>query len=270
MNNNFSALLSVYYKENPNFLNKALESIWDEQTLKPSQIVLAQDGPLTPELDAVLGIWKEKLDDILTLVPLPINVGLGAALNEGLKHCTNELVARMDTDDISLPERFSKQVQFMRDNPNIAVSSGLIEEWDKDFFTRISERKLPLTHKEILIFAKSRSPLSHPAVIFRKSDVLAVGGYPSIYPEDYPLWGAMLAKGYTFANLPDLLLKMRVGDALSKRRGLKFLKGEAKLFQFLYDVGFLNKYELCRNILQRSIVRLSPTWMKKILYKYAR
>lgn len=262
--------MSVYYKENPSWFNHAMQSIWSDQILKPAQIVLVQDGPLTPELVNVVEAWSLKLGSELCAVPLLKNVGLAAALNEGLKHCKYEMVARMDTDDIAMPDRFEKQFTFMQNNPKVAVCSGLIEEWSQDFSHKISERRLPLTHQEIIKFAQSRNPISHPTAMFRKSGVLEVGGYPEIYPEDYALWGLMLAKGYMFANLPDLLLKMRVGNALTERRGGSFLKGEIKVFKYLHVVGFLSTYVMYRNILQRSIVRLSPVWLKKAFYKYLR
>ncbi|GHV72345.1 hypothetical protein AGMMS49928_29020 [Spirochaetia bacterium] len=124
----FSVLLSVYKNEKPEYLNRALVSIWDDQTLKPDQIVLVEDGQLTSELDKVIDEWQQRLSDIFTVVNLPENVGLGAALNEGLKYCKHDLVARMDTDDVSLPDRFEKQIAFMNNNPQIAVSSAFIEE----------------------------------------------------------------------------------------------------------------------------------------------
>lgn len=266
----FSVLLSVYHKERADNLEAALSSIWNNQSLLCSQIVLVLDGPLTAELDGVILRWSNSLGVIFKVVSLSHNVGLAKALNEGLKYCNNELVARMDTDDLALPDRFEKQVNFMLSNPDVAVSSGHVEEWDEGFSVKISERRLPLDHASIVEFAKKRSPISHPAVIFRKTAVLDVGGYPSIYPEDYPLWGTMMAKGYKFANLPDVLLKMRVGNALVERRGKEFLKGEIKVFEHLYAVGLINKFELMRNIVVRSFVRLSPVWLKKILYKYFR
>lgn len=265
-----TVLLSVYVKENPKYLDSALTSIWDSQSFKPAQIVLVIDGLLTEMLNEVVSIWKLKLGEILTIVPLEKNVGLGAALNIGLQSCKYELVARMDTDDIAMPDRFFQQLTFMNNNPSVAVSSGLIEEWSQNLTNKISIRELPLLHKDILLFAKTRSPISHPAVIFRKAAVLSVGGYPNMYPEDYPLWGAMLANGHIFANLPDLLLKMRVGDALIERRGKDFLIGEIQTFNYLSSVGFLTKYELYRNIMQRSVVRLSPIRFKRFLYKYFR
>jgi len=266
----FAVLLSVYAKEKSLYLDQALKSIYTDQILKPDQVVLVVDGPVGDSLNRVIQVWQQNLGSVLTVVFLETNVGLAKALNEGLRFCKFDLVARMDTDDIALPARFKKQVDFMISNPDISVSSGCIEEWSQDFSAKISERRLPLDHNSILSFSKKRSPISHPAVIFRKSAVLDVGGYPAIYPEDYPLWGTMLAKGYKFSNLPDVLLKMRVGNALVERRGKEFLKGEIKVFKHLYSVGLINRYELFRNVFVRSFVRLSPVLVKKILYKYFR
>lgn len=266
----FSVLLSVYSKEKASYLDQALSSIWDGQSMTPGQVVLVKDGPLNEELDQVISLWKIRLGEVLNIVALPQNVGLASALNEGLKICSFEYVARMDTDDIADPDRFSKQYSFMASNPNIAVCSGKIEEWDQSFSKKISERSLPLKHKEILVFSKKRSPISHPAVMYKKSAVVEAGGYPSIYPEDYPLWGKMLSMGYEFANLPDVLLKMRVGNALVERRGKDFFMGEIKVFKYLYSVGLIGRPRLFLNIAQRGFVRLSPTWLKKILYMYFR
>lgn len=266
----FTVLLSVYKKELPGYLDLSLESIWDKQSVKPDQIVLVQDGRLTIGLYSVINKWQEKLGDTLTIVKLKKNVGLAAALNEGLKHCLHELVARMDTDDIALPSRFEQQLSFLMNNPHISVCSGQVEEYSEDLNTRLSTRRLPLKHHEILKFAKKRNPISHPCVIFKKSAVLSVEGYPLIYPEDYPLWILMLNKGYQFANLPQTLVKMRVGDALTARRGFKFLQGEIQIFKLMTEIGFLTKAEYYINVIQRCFVRLSPTWIKKILYKSMR
>jgi glycosyltransferase involved in cell wall biosynthesis len=128
---NFSVLLSVYKKENPSYLKQALTSIWDEQTLKPDQIVLVKDGALTLELDNVINEWLKKLGSLLTIVELPKNVGLGTALIEGLKYCKYDIVARMDTDDISLPQRFEKQIAFFEQNKDsVIVGSSILEFYD--------------------------------------------------------------------------------------------------------------------------------------------
>lgn len=266
-----SVLLSVYKKESPTFLNQALLSIYDEQQLKPSQIVLVKDGPLSSELDEVISAWQERLDDTFTVVALSQNVGLGAALNEGLKHCQYELVARMDTDDIALPTRFEKQVAFMQKNPEIAASSAQIEEWNTELTQKLDQRNLPTEPEAVARFAKRRSPLSHPVSIFRKSAVLAVGGYPPLRKaQDCALWALLLVKGYKLANLPEMLLKMRTGDELLNRRGWSYFKQELQLLKFQKEIGFLSNLDFLINATLRAALRLPPNFIKNIVYRAAR
>ncbi|WMX35613.1 glycosyltransferase [Aeromonas caviae] len=266
----FSALLSVYYKESPCFLDLAMDSIWHQQSLKPSQIVLVKDGFLPADLEIVIDKWFVILGDVLTIVTLKKNVGLASALNYGLKYCKFELVARMDTDDIALPHRFKLQFDLMSKDKNIAVSSGVIEEWDESFTNIISRRILPTTFEEIVVFAKKRSPISHPACMFRKSVVIDVGGYPNIYPEDHLLWVKIIIKGYKLSNLPDVLLRMRAGNSIAARRGLSFLKGELHSYRLMYNSGFLSYIEYLQISILRSLLRLSPNVIKFLLYKLLR
>lgn len=267
----FSVLVSVYKEEVPDYLNQAMSSIWDEQTLKPDQIVLVKDGPLAPELESEILKWREKLGDVLCIVGLPHNIGLGAALNEGLKSCKWEIVARMDTDDIALPERFEKQYNFMHLHPEIAASSASLEEWDESMERCIGKRILPTGVQAVRKFAKKRSPLSHPLVMFRKSKVLDAGGYPPLRKaQDYALWSLMLTKGYQLDNLPDTLLKMRTGNKLHQRRGLGHLKHEIKLMAFQKRVGFLGFFDFFWILSARFVLRLSPVCVKRLAYKYFR
>ncbi|HGK4843457.1 TPA: glycosyltransferase [Kluyvera georgiana] len=267
----FSVLLSVYVKEKPEFLHQALSSIWDQQSLKPNQIVLVKDGLLNIELDLEINYWKSKLGDILTLVELPENVGLGAALNSGLKHCRYELVARMDTDDVSLPERFKTQVNFMQNNPQITASSAVLEEWDQYLENYISVRKLPTEPTSLAQFARFRSPLSHPVAIFRKSIIESVGGYPPLRKsQDNALWSLLLCKGFILTNLPDTLLKMRSGTGLLDRRGYSYFKHEVKVLQYQKNIGFLTTKYFLLNLVLKAILRLSPHFIKSLAYKLAR
>lgn len=268
---NFSVLLSVYYKENPAWVDHALASIYDDQQLKPDQIVLVKDGVLTPELEAVLTAWQEKLGDVLTVVALLQNVGLGAALNEGLKHCKHELVARMDTDDVALPDRFAKQVEFMQANPDIVASSAILEEWDLGLQKKQGTRNLPLEPDAVLKFAKRRSPLSHPVAIFRKKIVLEHGGYPPLRKaQDYALWSLLLSKGYKLANLPDVLLKMRTGNEMLGRRGWDYFKHEYQLIKYQRQIGFLSVADFAINVALKACLRLAPNSVKRLAYKHAR
>jgi glycosyltransferase involved in cell wall biosynthesis len=267
---NFSVLLSLYKKENPEYLRRALGSIWDDQTLKPDQIVLVKDGPLTPDLDTAVEEFGQKIGDIFTVVDLPENVGLGAALNEGLKYCNHELVARMDTNDVSLPERFEKQIAFMEKNADIAASSGILEEWDESLDRLISVRFLPASHEELLRFARFRSPLSHPAAIFRKSIVVGVGGYPPFRRwQDYALWSVILNRGYRLANIDEVLCRQRTGNEFLKRRGLDF-KNAVHAFWFQREIGFVTTGTLLFHIIAHFVLCFSPGFMKKLFYVYGR
>ena len=143
---NFSVLISIYYTESSTILNRSLTSIWDDQYLKPSQIVLVKDGPLTKDLDCTLEIWKKKLNEIIEIVSIPKNIGLGAALAIGLTHCKYDVVARMDTDDISLPHRFSTQISYLEKNPNIHLLGAHISEFKNDENKLLLTRKVPLNH----------------------------------------------------------------------------------------------------------------------------
>ncbi|GAB6034737.1 glycosyltransferase [Galenea microaerophila] len=262
-----SVLMSVYFKEKPEYLEACLQSL-DEQTVKPDEVVLVEDGPISFELKAVIERFRESLNIVSVL--LEQNVGLACALNEGLKHCSYDLVARMDTDDIALPNRFEKQVAFMQENPDVAASSGFIEEFN-DTGDVVSQRVLPLEHGALVNFAKKRSPLSHPAVIFRKQAILAVGGYPEFRnAQDYALWSLLIVKGYKLANLPDILVRMRTGSEMMGRRGVEFLKREVTLIKFQRSIGFLTLNEYIFNLLARSVLRLSPLFIKRWLYKVAR
>lgn len=264
---NLSVLMSVYFKEKPEYLEACLQSLAD-QTHKADEVILVEDGPISSDLKAIIDSYREVLN--IFSVPLAKNVGLACALNEGLKQCSFDLVARMDTDDFAVSDRFEKQVAFMQATPDVAASSGLIEEFN-DSGDVLSLRALPLEHDAIVKFAKSRSPLSHPAVIFRKCVVLSVGGYPRFRnSQDYALWSLLIINDYRLANLQVVLVRMRTNHEFMGRRGFEYLKLEIELLKFQYSIGFLTLHEFVFNLLWRSVVRLSPLFIKFWLYKFVR
>lgn len=263
----FSVLMSVYAKENSLYLKDCFESLLG-QSLRASEIILVEDGPISNELRLIIDCYVNLLP--FKNIRLPENKGLANALNEGLKHCNYELVARMDTDDVALPHRFARQVKFMQDNPDISVASAWVEERDNEMAAVGFLKVIPENYCEILTFAKRRNPINHPVAIFRKSAVLAVGGYPLIFPEDYALWSLMLVKGYQFYNIQEVLLYMRTGDAFIDRRGLSFFKGEIGLLKFQKAIGFLSGVEFCLNFMLRAAIRLPPAGIRKFLYKNMR
>lgn len=267
----FSVLLSLYIQTDPEYLNEALSSIWNAQTLRPSQIVLVKDGPLTPQLNSIIGDWARLLSERFVIVELSKNLGLASALNQGLKYCEFELVARMDPDDIATPDRFKLQIEFMSLHPEVSVLSGAVEEWSDDMISLLSTKLLPLHHAELVRFARYRNPMSHPAVVFKKSAVLSVGGYSTkIFPEDYLLWGLLMSNGFIHANLPNVLVRMRTDESFAKRRGRVFLRGQLDAFNIFRKINFFSWTQYFASSLVIIVVRLAPQSFRALLYKYAR
>ena len=263
----FSVLMSFYSGSNPKYLNEAIDSIWTKQSVKPAQICLVQDGPVDEELQSIVKSWQSVLRSSLSVVILEKNQGLGSALNVGLRHCLYDLVARMDADDVSESNRFALQVDFMTKNQDVVVYGAQVAEFDDDLREEISRRLVPLTKKEIVKFAKYRSPFNHPSVMFRKSQIISLGGYPSVFPEDYALWVTLLLHDLKFANSSEILLKMRMGSALKNRRGWKFFLKEINLLLYFRKIGFYSNYELIKSVLYRFVYRLMPYKMKILVKK---
>lgn len=261
----FSVLLSVYYRESPLYLSKCLNSLLS-QNLPPTEIILVLDGKLTPELNAVIS--KYIPCDFLKIVSLPTNQGLGKALNEGLRHCTYEIVARMDTDDIAKPNRFEKQWAILEENPDIDIVSAWIEEFEDEVCNIKSMRKLPQYHDKIYHFAKSRNPINHPVVMFRKQAVLNAGGYQH-FPlfEDYYLWVRMLMNGAKFYNIQESLLFFRFSPEMFKRRGgWKYAMIELKFQSRIRKIGFISYPEFFKNVLIRFVARIIPNSFRSWIY----
>jgi amylovoran biosynthesis glycosyltransferase AmsE len=262
-----SVLMSVYEKDDPILFRGALESLLF-QTSPISQLVLIEDGKLTEELSNIIEDFRERLP--IDSVVLPANLGLAGALNSGLVECRHEIVARMDSDDVSHPERIEKQFYFMRNNPEISVLSCSIREKYLGS-TGTAVRKLPKSHPEILKFAKFRSPINHPAAMFRKSAVLAVGGYPNYRKaQDSALWSLLIVSGYRFANLEEELLTMNIPSNFAEKRGLDHLKAEIEILKYQRKIGFISNVIFFRNIAIRIVLRLSPSFLKRLTYLASR
>lgn len=263
----FSILMSIYAGETRQNLEACFESLI-VQSLLADELILVEDGPLSPDLVSLIQFYRAKLR--ITSIKLEHNNGLGRALNVGLKSCSNEIIARMDTDDIALPRRFEIQLKYMKDNPRVDACSGAIEEFGDDI-NKVRVRRLPSNHEELKSLAMSRSPLFHPAVMFKRSVVMSVGGYPEFRnSQDYALWALLLVSGYRLGNVPQTLVRMRVGNAIKKRRGWRYLKQEIKVLSFQRSINFLSTPRFCVNFCMRSVLRLLPFHIKKIFYRIAR
>lgn len=265
----FSVLMSVYYKENANFLKIAIDSIIN-QTVKPNEIVIVEDGKLTQELYTLISEYENQYENLFKIVPLEKNVGLGEALRIGVLNCSCDYIARMDSDDISSPERFEKQVKFMTEHPDIDIMGGWFSEFEFDPNEITGIRKLPLNHEDIYKYGQFRCPMDHVTVMFKKQSLIESGNYkPLGNIEDYYMWGRMLKQGYKFANIPECLVNVRAGQAMLKRRsGLNyFFKSELPLQTELLKIRYISLFQYFRNIFLKFLLRAVPFWAMTLIYQ---
>lgn len=266
-----SVLMSVYEKEKPAYLQEALTSL-EEQTKKPEEIVLVEDGPLPKELEAVVQVFEKTEDSIRRkVIRLPENILLGRALAEGMKACSEELVARMDSDDIAVPERFELQFEYMKNHPKTAVLGGLIEEFDTADPTCRRVKHMPIAWEELRSYSRYRNPVNHMTVMFRKSAVEAAGGYRHFpYLEDYDLWTRMLAGGERFANLDTVLVRARTEKSFYGRRGgFAYFQRYRKLRVQQRKLGLLSPGEYGKAVLLTAGMTLAPSSLRSLFYRKA-
>ncbi len=266
-NPEFSVLMSVYYKENSNYLDKALESIF-KQTVMPNEVILVEDGKLTKELDEVINKYENQYANILKVIKYAENRGLGVALHDGILQCTNEIIFRMDSDDICVNDRFEKQLNIFK-NRDVDVVGANIVEYDEKMENITSYRVVPENDSDIKKFSKKRNPINHMSVAYKKSAVLEAGNYQSmLYFEDYYLWARMIKNNCNFYNVQSNLIKARGGNEMIKRRGeKKYIKPIINFEKALLNIKFINYPEYVRNVIQRVIVSLIPNNVRLLVYK---
>lgn len=264
----FSVLMSVYINDKPEFVKAALDSII-YQTVMPNEIVLVEDGPVSEEVEKLI-IECENKYDILKVIRQKENTGLGNALKIGLKKCTYQLVARMDSDDISVSDRFEKQLKCFEENENLSIVGGFIEEFIGDETNIVGVRNVPLENDEIKDYIKSRCPFNHMTVMFKKEDVMNVGNYIEWhYNEDYYLWIRMYLANCKFKNLKDTLVRVRVGEKMYQRRGgYKYFKSEAGIQKYMLKNKMIGISKYLYNILLRFILQvLMPNKLRAWVFK---
>lgn len=265
----YSVLMSVYVKENPEHFSVAIESILN-QTVVTDDFVIVCDGPLTQQLDAVLERYISRYPQIFHIVRLPENVGIGAAANQGLQHCKNDLVAKMDADDIAVPTRCELQLKLFRENPKLTVCGGYIEEFSEDPAKPFAVRAVPRENEEIRKFAKRRQPFNNMTVMYRRSAVLAVGGYHSLRRcEDYDLYVRLLHAGYQAANLSEILVWARVNSgAYARRASWATLKGCASSRWSSYRLGYSSLLDVAVCVAGELVILISPKGLQHYIYSH--
>lgn len=268
MTDNFSVLMSLYIKENPKNLKECLDSIL-EQTVTPNEIVIVKDGPLTDELETVLTKYIAKTPNLYTIVSFRENRGLGPALADGILHCKNELVARMDTDDICRKDRFELQLNEFKKNPSIDICGSHILEFENNIQNIVAKRKVPITDEEIKKYQKQRDGFNHQTVMYKKSSVLKSGNYQScLLMEDTYLWVNMFLAGCKAVNIDDYLVYVRVGSDMYKRRGgwtyfNKYKQGRKKV----QSTGYISLYDYYYTLVVQFIVANVPNRLRTFIFK---
>lgn len=270
MSHSFSVLMSVYKNDSPEFLKIALESIYDNQSKKPDEIVVVFDGPLNDLLYKVLEDFRFGKESIVKYYPQEVNKGLGEALRIGSEQCTGEYILRMDSDDVSDPLRFEKQMAYVETHPDIDVLGTDIAEFNQDpneLDKRI--RVCPASHEDIVRMGKKRNPMNHVTVCMKKSALIKSGGYQTLLLlEDYYLWLHMIAAGCKLANINESLVYVRVGNGFNSKRGSKErITGWRVLQDFMIEHGMITKKEARMNMIYIWGFVKTPSWIKKTLYK---
>lgn len=268
----FSVLMSVYKNDNPDYFRLALESVSIHQMVKPSQIVIVQDGIVDPEIDRIIESTKKDESSIeFTILKKQNNQGLASALNDGISLCKYEYIARMDADDIADNKRFLIQTSIMENDNSIDVLGGYIVEFENDYTVLGKIRTVGRTQNEIAKMAKHRSPFNHMTVMYKKTKVLDVNGYNVGFGklEDYCLWIDMISRGFVLANIPEILCNVRVGNGFIERRSDKSeIKDWDKLQEHMIEKEIISKFGALVNKIYIRIFSYSPIWLKAVLYKY--
>lgn len=265
----FSVIMPVYNGDAPEHVDLAIDSLY-RQTLKSDELVIIQDGPINDNLASILEQWKQKMPEINHVI-LEQNQGLSNALNAGIDAAKHEWLARMDADDICMPDRFEKQMKVINQNPELSILGSWIVEYDEDMDEEIAVRKLPESHEEIMKYAQWRCPFNHMTVMYKKSVLIDLGKYKNYgaVGDDYELWARFLMNGYKAFNLQENLVKARTGKDFfgNRRRGWKYFKNELREINDLYRLKMINPLQYLFHFTVKAIVRLSPAFLVKFIYK---
>lgn len=266
----FSIITSVYKNDKPEFVRIALDSMLVNQTIKPSEIVLVRDGQVPEELESVLEQYESLYPQVFNIIRLNQNGGLGRALKLGVEKAKYDIIARMDSDDICLPNRFELQLRYLEQNQEIDLVGGQMTEFIGSSANIVGRREVPLDNSSIYDFMKNRCALNHVTVMFRKEAVLKAGNYQDwFWNEDYYLWIRMMINHCKFANVPEVLVNVRSGtDQYARRGGRKYYESEKGIKKLQYDKKMISKSEYHFFVAQRYIIQvLMPNWLRGWVFR---
>ena len=263
----FSVLMSLYIKEKPEYVDECFRSLL-RQTVQANEWVIVEDGPLTIEMYRLLDMYQSKYPYLIKRVPIKKNQGLGLALRTGISECSNELIARMDTDDIAREDRFEKQLDAFQKDSKLDICGSHIIEFEGIKENILAKRNVPLNHSDIVKYQKTRSAFNHMTVMYKKSAVLRAGNYEHCpLMEDDMLWVRMILTGAKCANINDYLVYARTGTAMVERRGgwqyyKKYRSGKKKI----KETGFINEFEYIKAVLPQFVVSLLPPRLRLLIF----
>lgn len=274
MNNypEFSVSMCVYGGDDPNFFDTAIRSVV-EQTVRPDEVVLTVDGPIPDRTETVIQKYRELLEQTeigFKVIYLEKNMGHGEARRICLENCSNELVALMDADDLSVPNRFEKQLECFLLDPNLSIVGGNIREFVDTPDNCIGKRMVPESDTDIKAYMQRRCPMNQMTVMFRKTAVQDSGGYIDWFcDEDYFLWIRMALAKKKFANVPENLVNVRIGEEMYQRRGgWKYFKSEAKLQRFMLKKHIIGFPRYLINVFQRLVLQvLMPNKVRGFVFR---
>lgn len=268
MEKKYSVLMSVYFKEEPANLKFSIDSMLN-QTIKPLEFVLVKDGKLTRDLDSVIEMYVKKYPGLFNIVSINENVGLGPALKIGIENCHNEFIARMDSDDYSIPTRIEKEFEIFEQFPDLSLVGSNVEEFEGDINHVIASVILPEKQEEIFKFSKRRCPFRHPSLLYKRSSVLKAGNYRKYYLcEDYDLYTRLLQINCKCYNIQEPLVYMRISSDFYKRRGgIVYLKSILKFKKEQLSTGFFSKADYVKSTVPHVIVCLLPNFLRDWVYR---
>lgn len=263
-----SVLMSLYYKEKPEYVEECFQSLL-RQTVQADEWVVVEDGPLTDELYSVLERYEKEYPGLIKRVPLPVNQGLGLALQAGVPECSNELIARMDTDDIAREDRFEKQLKEFEKDPALDIAGSHIDEFEDTPETIVAKRLVPTTDEEIKKYQKKRDSFNHMTVMYKKKAVLDAGNYQSCpLMEDTYLWVRMMKNGVKCMNIDDSLVYARIGkDMFDRRGGWSYFKKYRTGKKMVYATGYISWFDYTSVIVIQFIVALVPRRLRGWIFK---
>lgn len=268
---NYSVLMTVYKYDSPEFFIKSVQSMLN-QTVRTNDFVLVCDGELTDELESAIKTVFEGHKEILNLIRLNQNVGLGQALHDGLPFCKNEWVARMDDDDIAHLERCEKELKFLEDHPGYSIVGSYVNEFDDDPLKPIRVKVVPLSEEQILKYSKRRNPFNHSTVMIRKSDILSVGNYSTMRTnQDVDTWIRVLNGGFKGANINQPLVDFRFdNNTYERRKKWKNIKSLIIVWRKFYRQGFCSFADYLYVLFVQLFIFIMPKKILKWAYNHYR